>query len=596
MNPLPDSWFALIEYDREIIVFLSCMLWGSIVTISVLRTAGGVRLGLSESISLALGGWVLPVLPASILIIGLGILFKVHPDPLVLGTLMIGSMGVAVWSLSKEKSAPARKSFLVPLFLLLFFLVSILLRLAFIAHILLPPYFDSAEHYRIIQSLVGTVDGTRTAHGFTWPVASYYHIGYHAIAAVLTAAFHLDIKNVMLVSGQIALAAVPIPLFLIVRRVTQSNLAASFTVLLAACGWYMPAYSINWGKYPALFSLLPVEFTLGAAYLAGESGGKAERLRILSGMVLLGISVSFLIHTRSLIILGMIFAAWILASYWERQSIACRYLFLGGVLMVLIVEFILVMHNAILDPVLGPYINGGILATGLVSLFSAAAFQKYPRFAFSTLLVVGFLLSGLFLPVPFYAYTTLLDRPLVEMLLFMPLAVLGGAGCAGLIDLLQNRPSYIKKGAFVLLSGVIVVHAFTSFSFYPSDCCSFVTRDDLVALDWMGKNLPGNVRILIPSSNLSFSISPAPFQEIASDAGVWILPLAGRQTLSLLYSTDFAQPGVLETICQQGVTHIYVGGAGQGFDAGTLVKKPEWYTMVLFLPQAKVYRVTGCAN
>jgi hypothetical protein len=178
----------------------------------------------------------------------------------------------------------------------------------------------------------------------------------------------------------------------------------------------------------------------------------------------------------------------------------------------------------------------------------------------------------------------------------MPLAVLGGAGCTGLVGLLQNRLHFIKVGAVALLSVALIFHAFTAFSFYPSACCSIVTRDDLIALDWMDKNLPGNVRILISASDFRFSISPPPLQTMASDAGGWILPLTGRHTLSLLYGTDFARSDTLEAICDQGVGDIYIGSTGQSFNAGSLNERPDWYKMVLFLPQAKVYRVTGCTN
>jgi len=72
------------------------------------------------------------------------------------------------------------------------------------------------------------------------------------------------------------------------------------------------------------------------------------------------------------------------------------------------------------------------LGDGLIGALSIIAFRKYPRLAFSALLTVALLTGGLFIPVPGSPYLTLLDRPLVEMLMFIPLAILGGLGCAGL--------------------------------------------------------------------------------------------------------------------------------------------------------------------
>ena len=74
-------------------------------------------------------------------------------------------------------------------FVLLLFFILIFIRLGFAADIILPSYFDSAEHYRIIQVFLNMRESSK----FMWPTASYYHIGYHVIVAALTSITHANI-------------------------------------------------------------------------------------------------------------------------------------------------------------------------------------------------------------------------------------------------------------------------------------------------------------------------------------------------------------------------------------------------------------------
>lgn len=222
------------------------------------------------------------------------------------------------------------------------------------------------------------------------------------------------------------------------------------------------------------------------------------------------------------------------------------------------------------------------------------ALQKYSRLAFASLLTMVFLLSAMFIPVPGDPYFTFLDRPLVEMLMFVPLALLGGLGCAGLIGHLHNQSKMLQAFGVALVALAIGVHALFAYSFYPSDCCSLVKSDDLVALNWLDRNLPSSSNILISSGEMLLTTSLPAVQNAGSDAGVWITPLTGRPTFSLPYYVDFGSPATLAAICQHSANEIYIGGTGQSFNATSLDQKPAWYRLILFLPRARVYQVLGC--
>ena len=88
--------------------------------------------------------------------------------------------------------------------LFLFFTASLILRLAFLTDLSLPLYFDSATHYRIIQSIQEFITSGHTV----WPTSvtgKYYHLGFHTAAAILGTIFNIPVREIILLLGQVIL-------------------------------------------------------------------------------------------------------------------------------------------------------------------------------------------------------------------------------------------------------------------------------------------------------------------------------------------------------------------------------------------------------
>jgi hypothetical protein len=51
---------------------------------------------------------------------------------------------------------------------------------------------------------------------------------------------------------------------------------------------------------------------------------------------------------------------------------------------------------------------------------------------------------------------------------------------------------------------------------------------------------------------------------------------------------------VLDGLCQQGISHLYVGELGQNFTDSQLSTQPAWYKVLLSMPKVRVYQVMGC--
>lgn len=481
----------------------------------------------------------------------------------------------------------------ISLGLLGFFTGSLILRLAFLVDLSLPLYFDSATHYNIIQSMREFI----ASGAPVWPAAvarNYYHLGFHTLAAVLVTLFNIPVPQVILLLGAVILSAIPLPIFWLVKLETRSTSAGFLSAMLAGFGWFMPAHALNWGKYPALLGLLLAQTVLVVGWLYAHT----KRSHLLYWLVA-GVLLSTFAHTRVLVLLFILFGSWVLAGMWQRSAFFYRAA--SGVLLLagLVLEAFLVESGSLLKLAFDPYIDDGLSITLTVLPLAIFALWRYPRMAFAALTAALFILACLFLPVtlPGYGYQTLLDRPFVEMVLTLPLALLGGLGAAAVLCLVRKRfeRGMVPALVILILFAPAVLNLLLHYDFYPSDCCSLVSDDDLLALDWMDANLPGDAVVLVPTTQLRVLEGRQEGRHM-TDAGVWVGPLTGRRVLPAAFNVDFRGRAFLKKLCRRGVTHIYAGGSKQSFRKAALKRRTDWYAPALLLPRTRVYNLIGCPD
>ncbi|MGE5250087.1 MAG: hypothetical protein ACM3QS_07705 [Bacteroidota bacterium] len=548
MNILLNSLHVLRQDSELILILAALVLWGSLICFAALsRTAPSPAADAALS-ALSLAGWPAPLLLLSLLLLALRAVLPLLPAVIL---TLLSAAACAIAAARSLRDRPALEA-VVPLLL---FVVLLSVRLGFAAGALLPPYFDSAEHYGIIQSLLELP----SKRGLIWPAATYYHLGYHVVAAALVPLTGAPLARIMLVLGQFILAALPVPMYFFVRGATGSQTAALMGFTLAGLGWSMPAHAANWGKYPALMGLLLLQFGLGLAALN-------RRSLLIPGAVIAG-----LVHTRILVLFGLLALAWA-GSRFRRLLMA------GLSAAFLAVELILLLRDPALRELLAPYTAW---ATLLAVLLAALAIPASPRLVFACLLFVVLILGAALIPLN--PALSLLDRPLAEMALFLPLAFLGGLGAATLPRALPP-----------LLALAILVHAFTAFSFVPSECCRLAGADDVVAFHWMEANLRPGARIGIASEDLRLTSTGLPLQAAGSDGGIWIEPLTGLPTIRLSHLTDFSLAGTHQRLCRQGIAYLYVGGTAVSFNIAPALALAEWYKVAFSLPEARLVRVSGC--
>ena len=583
---------AVIREEWQIVfgVLFFIVLGQGLASITLKKISGNQQNPV-ELFSLSLAGWVLPIFLLSLLWFVLRWASEPFFSRLILpvGILLL----VAILFYFRPTPGPGSKRIII--FLLLFFFLSVLLRLAFVSRALFPSYFDSAEHYRLIKNIL--------QNGTALPVSStsYYHPGYHIFTAFLVTVLKTDIPRTMLILGQLVLAYLPISGFFLVRHVTGSNSAGIFAIVLAAFGWYMPAHAVNWGKYPALMSLTLLPFILSLACWLTQNWTEfaPPQKRILCATLGFSIVTSILLHSRSLIVLAVVCLAWMIAAWQRRLSFITRSIIFMTVFAILLVEVFMIHRQAVLAPLLDPYLEDGGWITALVLLLSVFALRENSQFVFACLLSVSMLLGSLFIPIriPGYGVLTLLDRPLVEMILYLPLTLLGGLGLAG-VEKLSSKSSFSKFLRMdcipILLMAPVILHALVTYDWYPSNCCVLVGKNDIAALDWMKNHLPADALIGISITEMNVLVSDAPEGYSGGDAGIWITPLIDSVTIPLLYSSDFGQQTIKDMLCQKRVSYIYVGELGQPFNSAGLQQRPEWYEVLLSRGKVTVYEVIAC--
>lgn len=565
-----DGISALTDHTQVAVSLLFLVTWGGLIIRAALEKLLPEQLAQAEYISLAIGGWWLPAL-----ILAGGIVWFGPPVGIIIVLLGLTFALITLRSKRIHISQPA-------LALIFLFAFSIILRFAFLEKALLPAYFDSAEHYRIIKSMLAGESATQNG--------SYYHNGYHLLIAAATRLFQLRITDVMLVFGQLALAALPFSIFIIIRQETNSDAAGIFSVLLAGVGFHMPAHLVNWGKYPALFGLACIAFTFSLAYLFIRNLRSEKRAAFFT-LLVIAIIASAAIHTRAPVVYALAAAAFSLTVGWRRLPQAYQSATFFFTLLLTAAE----LFAAYQDPALSPLFIGytqDVWVLAFVLLAFPFAARTFPELSFFTLALTCLMLLALFIPIALPAYGTLalLDRPFVQALTFLPLALIGGLGLAGMLRLFPT-PSLPAQLVTLTTFGLLLLNTSLHHKFYPSECCQLAGRDDLAVLAWLANETPQDANILIAASEFYISSHEPDTGLAGSDAGIWIPALTARRATLFHYQSEFGTAQTHEKICAQSAEFIYVGGLGQHFDSAQLASRPDWYLPALTLPGAQVYQV-----
>ncbi len=497
----------------------------------------------------------------------------------------------ATWSAQARHKRPAKQVILFGGLVVAVLFCLMLVKFGYVSGLAFPLNSDSVIHADLIRQLL--------ANPRFWELP-YYHYGFHYVIVVLSRLTGNSIPATILVFGQVIQFLIPLGLYFPVHRIAHSQGAALLCVWIAGIGWNLPSQAASWGKHPALMALTSAVFVFTLLYWElSRKNHRASRLVVLALITW----CAMFIHSRMLILLviGLLILLLDVSCKLIRPScLPCKdlishlpfgpQLFVSIIITVLLLLFLLSQnsHAGTWQQAILPYLDPPLLPWLLLALLPIGLMV----FPVAVLRVTWFILLALLFstlpnpPLPAQS-ETLLDRPFLSMLLFLPLTLLYGLEFAGLGKLSARWPILVDLGPFSMLVFALLLLSPNPKILAPLPNASLVSSDDLRLYPEITRRLPVGATIAIPAGK--------PYYELGLDGGAWIAFATGHPTVKLNYAIDLSTEPGLTQLCDSGARYVYLGSRLGSFRADTLVQHPDVYRLLIDYPQAKIYMVIGCA-
>ncbi len=453
------------------------------------------------------------------------------------------------------------------------FVLSLAVRLAMVRDLFAPAWVDSVHHGVITRLIIERGGFPENYAPFLAIESANYHPGFHSVLASFIWLSDLEIQSGMLALGQVLNALMIFGTYLFTTLLTRSRSAGVIAALITGLITPMPAYYSSWGRYTQLTGLLifPVAFALikhgynlqDELITKQENPGTVKRFSNLvrrnwSLFLLVGISVGglFLTHYRVSAFLLCLVIADLLSQIWPQikkgatakdflWQIVC--LLLIGVLGIfLVLPWLPPTFRTLLIPKVQTWRGGNIrLFDGFSWIFLESALGQYgmalaglglvwaiiKRRWFSLTLVLWILMLFFLANLAFWRLpgSVLINNLSVEIILFIPISVLGGYLLSELLKAgMLLMPLQWQKWYFagVGLTSIAIGIIGTQHLLPLLNPITFLFREaDEKALNWLGENTPTGETILINPFAWGYGLYAG------QDGGYWAAPIAGRGTI-----------------------------------------------------------------
>lgn len=481
------------------------------------------------------------------------------------------------------------------------------------------PFWGDSVHHTFITQLIVDNGGLFQSWEPYAPIRSLtYHFGFHVVVAQWIWLTGIPTPEAVLVVGQVFNGLAVLALYPLALRVGDGNRWTGVgAVIVAGFLLTMPAYYVNWGRYTQLTGQVILPALIWLFVMVWDEYRRPNRIFWSVAIVLAaGLVVT---HYRVAVLAGAAGVGWALWGIWtlrqRRSEVVYRLFWLISVSIAaggLILPWVSIVRGGAMEDLFSRVAQRNMSNPALVqdmALWLADVPRYYPTYywigAILFLLLALWKKRSLSVPLLLWAaFTFLATNPflirlpgtgwvsnfLVIIALYIPLALFWGwAAGAGTIWLWGKRFGPWLVG--ILLIGLLgwgTLQQVRVVDFFYR----MVWPSDRVAFDWIEANTSPDSHFLINSFSVYSGVLV-----VGSDGGWW-LPFFTRRTATVPPASYFteqnSEPGFIQRVanfdaevlaskgepsiltpilCQEGVTHVYLGErrGTVGFGANALV-------------------------
>ncbi|MGC9467691.1 MAG: DUF6541 family protein [Anaerolineae bacterium] len=487
-----------------------------------------------------------------------------------------------------------------------------------------PMWGDSVQHATIAQLLVDNGGIFESWEPYAPYQSLTVHTGFHAIVAIYawftgTTGISATLWAAQLLNGLATLTLYP----LAVRVARGQRWAGAGAVLAAGLLSPMPGYYVNWGRYAQLAGQAILPVTLWLLWATTEDGRARRPALLLGGVTLAGMTLSYYRMPFYLVAFAV---PWFLLWSWShwRSSVGWGHysqailsiVVLGLVGILLFLPWAGALAGSSLSESMERGMNAPPAWAGIVAeyqvwkdilwyvplsllasavgalLWSLLLGQWEPGSIALWIVVLSGLVAARLINLP---GANFMQNFSVIIALYIPVGVLVGWGL-GRLDQVLSRWGRLFSPA---LTGLVILASLVgarSQVLIVDPSHIMVTRPDVRAMAWIREHVPQDALFLVEGFRIYGGRSA-----VGADAGWW-LPLYthrlntmppqyallnevpeeegySRRVVELVTTLETISPASVEGLrhlCDEGVTHVYVGqGQGEVGAGVTQLFEPE---------------------